>query len=145
MKKTLIISFSLFASALMSFAQENIILDLQTQTNVGDGKIVLQQDAQLTQLLQNHIAQNQFNEGKIDGWRVQIHSSSSRQDAEAARVKFMQNFPNQPTYFIYQPPMFKVRVGDFRTREDAYMLYKQAVKMFNVSYVISDQIQLPKL
>lgn len=139
-----LISVALFAS-LSGFAQDDFIRELQTQSNAHDGKIVLQQDAQLTQLLQNHIALNQFNESKIDGWRVQIHSSSNRQEAENARAKFLQNFPNYPTYFIYQPPMFKIRVGDFLTREEAFMLYKQTVKLFNVSYVINDQIQFPKL
>ncbi|MCL2326880.1 MAG: SPOR domain-containing protein [Bacteroidetes bacterium] len=145
MKKTFITSFILLMSTLAGFAQDDFISVLQTQSNSYEGKIEVQQDAQLTQLLQNHIALNQFNESKTEGWRVQIHSSSNRAEAEAARVKFMQSFPNYPTYFIYQPPMFKIRVGDFRTREDAFMLYKQTVKLFNVSYVINDQILFPKL
>ena len=144
MKKLLLSISIIVLTAINSFAQSNIILDVQTRSSASDGKIVIQQDERLTQLLQNHIALNQSNESKTDGWRVQIHSSSNRQEAEAARVKFMQNFPDYPTYFIYQPPMFKIRVGDFRTREDAFMLYKQTVKLFNVSYVISDLIQYPR-
>lgn len=141
---TQLISIALFIS-FGGFAQENFIATLQTQANTEEGKIMLKQDEKLTQLLQNHIVLNQNNDSKFDGWRVQIHSSSNRQEAENARIKFMQSFPNQPTYFIYQPPMFKVRVGNFRTREDAFMLYKQTVKLFNVSYVINDQIIFPKL
>ncbi|MDR1761905.1 MAG: SPOR domain-containing protein [Bacteroidales bacterium] len=139
-----LISIALLVS-LNGLAQDSFILALQTQSNASDGTIVLQQDERLSQMVQNHIALNQFNESKFDGWRVQIHSSSNRKEAEEARVKFMQNFPDYPTYFIYQPPMFKIRVGDFRTREDAFMLYKQTVALFNVSYVISDLVQYPKL
>lgn len=139
-----LISIALLIS-LGSFAQGDFISVLQSQTSANEGKIELQQDEILTHLLQNHIVLNENNDSKFDGWRVQVHSSSNRQEAENARVKFMQNFPNYPTYFIYQPPMFKVRVGDFRTREDAFMLYKQTVKLFNVSYVINDQIIFPKL
>ncbi|MDR2963565.1 MAG: SPOR domain-containing protein [Bacteroidales bacterium] len=126
-------------------AQSNIILDVQSKSSAHDGAIVLQQDPLVTQMVLDHIALNQADGGKTAGWRVQIHSSSNRNEAEAARAKFVQNFPDYPTYFIYQPPMFKIRVGDFRTREDAFMLYKQTVKLFNVSYVISDVIQYPKL
>lgn len=53
------------------------------------------------------------------GFRVQIHSSNRRNDANDAKAKVMQLYPQYRTYLDFQAPYFKVRIGDFKTREEA--------------------------
>lgn len=54
----------------------------------------------------------------IYGYRVQIYAFESKERAEAsatdARVRL-----NYPVYVEFVPPFYKVRVGDFMTREEA--------------------------
>ncbi len=132
------------------FAQEQTpsIFEILAQPMAGYGEVTIKQDERLVTLLNNHKALNIQNESKIQGWRVQIYNSSgvdSRKEAEEIRRKFLERYPDATVYVIYQPPFFKIRVGDFRTREDAYMLYKQIVNEFPISYLVNDIIQLPKL
>lgn len=124
------------------------IFDMLAEPIEGYGTVSIKQDERLVSLLNNHKALNIQNESKIQGWRVQIYNSSgvdSRKEAEDIRRKFLERYPDATVYVIYQPPFFKIRVGDFRTREDAYMLYKQIVQDFPISYLVNDIIQLPKL
>jgi cell division septation protein DedD len=59
------------------------------------------------------------------GWRVQIAALSSlataEQVAEEARSRFQ-----EPVYVEYEPPLYKVRVGDFLVREEAESLKTRA-------------------
>ena len=52
------------------------------------------------------------------GWRVQIFASASMVNADelarVARTRF-----SEPVYVEYEPPMYKVRVGDFFTKSAA--------------------------
>lgn len=111
------------------------------------GIVTIKQSADISELMQKRILSNIQAENKIVGWRVQVYNSSgqnSRKEAQDMRQKFTSNFPNIATYQIYQAPFFKIRVGDFRTREEAFMLYKQIQHMFPAAYLVKDKIQLPK-
>jgi len=114
----------------------------------GEGAIIINQDHQIQELVERHVAINKANEGKIQGWRVQIYNSSgtnSRSEAQTARKQFLAKYPEVGAYLIYQPPFFKIRVGDFRTKDAAYTFYKKILSDFPVSYLITDQINYPKL
>jgi len=122
--------------------------DTYLQTQPGYGTIQIKQDERISNLIDTHIALNIQNESKSSGWRIQIYSSSgaeSRKEAQDVRNRFLSKYPNQTAYVIYQPPFFKIRVGDFRTREEAYMLYKQIIQEFPISYLVTDNIIYPKL
>ena len=60
---------------------------------------------------------------EIPGWRVQVFSSNVQQTAraEAFRIKALveARFPDLGVYESFSAPFWRVRVGDFRTREEA--------------------------
>lgn len=137
MRNTLLILFLFLAST--TFSQNDTLKE---------GTITINQDERISELVDRHIEINKATEGKIAGWRVQIYNSSgtnSRIEAQNARKLFLSKYPEVGAYLIYQPPFFKIRVGDFRTKEEAYSFYKQVLSDFPVSYLVSDQINFPKL
>lgn len=137
MRNTLLILFIVLTST--AFSQNN---------TPEEGTITINQDERISELVDRHIEINKASEGKIAGWRVQIYNSSgtnSRTEAQNARKLFLSKYPEVGAYLIYQPPFFKIRVGDFRTKEEAYSFYKQVLQDFPVSYLVNDQIKFPKL
>ena len=137
MRNTLLLLYLIIAST--AFSQND---------TPAEGTITINQNEQISELVNRHIEINKSKEGKIDGWRVQIYNSSgtnSRVEAQNVRKLFLSKYPEETAYLIYQPPFFKMRVGDFRTKEEAYSFYKQLLPDFPVSYLVSDQINLPKL
>jgi len=55
----------------------------------------------------------------LEGYRVQIFASLSRPQAEMAAQRAREAFPDDSVYIVFQTPWHKVRIGDFRTREEA--------------------------
>ncbi|NOY78789.1 MAG: SPOR domain-containing protein [Calditrichaeota bacterium] len=65
----------------------------------------------------------------VPGYRIQIAALSNQEEAMDIRKDAMLKFANQEVYLIFDPPYYKIRVGDFLTRYDAEKLQKEAIKM----------------
>ena len=80
--------------------------------------------------------------GKVKGFRIQITSTSSRDQAFNAKAAVQSKFPDQKVYTTYQAPLFKVRVGDFIKREDAEKYRKSMLAIFPTGmYVVEDVVE----
>ena len=111
------------------------------------GNVTIVQDSNIIRLIEKHITINKA-DINLTGWRIQIYNSSgkeARDDASEVRNKFMNSYFNVKAYLIYQPPFFKIRVGDFRTKQDAFTLYKLLLKEYPLSYLVQDKINLPPI
>src|SRR5262245_48050050 len=79
----------------------------------------------------------------IPGWRVQIHAFPTMASAEAAAAKARQRF-TEPVYVEYQAPMYKVRVGDFLTKDDArHMVNRAKAENYTQAWVVEDLVMRP--
>ncbi len=105
------------------------------------------QDPRLTRMVQWQIENNRRKNG-IDGWRVEIFNrSGSNALEEALEVKqdFLSVYPDIPVNVLFNAPDFKVRVGDFRTRNEALKLRKEITKKYPKSFAVRDKINFPPL
>ncbi len=104
------------------------------------------QDPRLESLVRLHIRRNQQG-GKSQGYRVEIFFSSdlnARQRAQKIKGEFLSSYPETNVYITYVSPDFKVRVGDFRTRNEALKLMKEIQGRFPKAFVVPDLIEIPK-
>ncbi len=62
------------------------------------------------------------------GFRVQIFSSSTRGSAEDAQIQARDQLARNDVFIEFEPPYFKVRVGNFQTRNDAEILLMEVTK-----------------
>ena len=84
---------------------------------------------------------------EMDGYRVQIYSSNQQQTAKSEALDLedkLKNVINHSIYVQYLPPFWKVRIGDFRTYEEARDYKKQFVAQFpdmmGDTYIVRDKI-----
>lgn len=103
------------------------------------------QDKRVNTLIQKHIAINEAKKEKINGYRVQIHFGAEKAKAMEIKTKFASEYQKIPTYFDYQQPYFKVRVGNFRTKLEAYKLLQEISGEFSGGFIVTDEIELPAL
>lgn len=82
-----------------------------------------------------------------DGFRVQIYSSNQQQYAKNQALKLEQELSlllEEPVYTISEPPFWKVRIGNFSTREQAneYRQYLISIRpdLQGSTYVVPDKI-----
>lgn len=105
------------------------------------------QDPRLVKMLTRHIERNRERK-KIDGYRVEIFFSSAMNALELSlnkKVEFLSLYPDHPVHIKYEAPNFKVRVGDFRTKNEAVKLYKEIKDDFPVAFIVEDDIDFPLL
>jgi hypothetical protein len=121
-----------------------IFISVYHFANAQEGTVKINIDPKLEQLIEKRNEQKKI-KGTISGYRVQIYFGSSRTEANDAKTKFTAIHPELESYLIYQQPYFKVRAGDFRTRFEAYKLYKEIQKEFSSVFIVQDEINFPKL
>ncbi len=105
------------------------------------GHTTITGDTKVNQMVDKHIELNSRVK-TIQGYRVQIASFSgvnSKSSAFALRDRFMLDFPDIQAYIVFDEPNFKVKVGDFRTRLEAYAFLQQ-IKDTYKGYLIKDNI-----
>ena len=139
-------SFTSFSQRANDTLQYNSFFkNLTTKGSTGNVKII--QDSSIYRLLEKHIAINQA-DINLSGWRIQIYNSSGKEahdEANEIRNKFMNTYFDVKVYLIYQPPFFKIRVGDFRNKQEAFALYKTLLAAYPLSYLVQDKINFPSL
>lgn len=85
--------------------------------------------------------------GKIrnmEGYRIQIMAisgSNARTRMESAKAAIKTEYPALPVYATYQEPYFRIRVGDFTNRIDAYRMLLRILPQYPSAYIIADQIE----
>jgi hypothetical protein len=99
----------------------------------------------ITKLLDNHKRINAASV-EMEGFRIQIYAGGDQGLANESRADFLASFSkqNMPVYQTWQPPHFRVRVGDFRTRPEALRELSNVRKIFPDAFVVGDKIKLNK-
>lgn len=84
---------------------------------------------------------------EVDGYRVQIYSSNRQQTAKSEALELetkLKDKISQTLYVQYLPPFWKVRVGDFRTYDEAKeykkLFVQQYPEMMGDTYIVRDKI-----
>ena len=84
---------------------------------------------------------------EMDGYRVQIYSSNRQQSAKGEALDLeakLKDKISQTLYVQYLPPFWKVRVGDFRTYDEAKeykkLFVQQYPEMMGDTYIVRDKI-----
>ena len=81
----------------------------------------------------------------ISGFRVQIIQDTKRDLVREQKTELLQYFPNIRAYETYNAPFYKLRLGDFKDRYDAYRVYKEVKKNFKRAFIVPAQVNLSEL
>ncbi|WP_212001794.1 SPOR domain-containing protein [Chitinophaga sp. HK235] len=103
----------------------------QDYAQAGNGTVKVTKDPRLDVLIRKQIYINTLSVRSQSGFRVQVISTNKRGDANEAKARVMQLYNDYRTYMDYQAPYFKVRVGDFKTREEATELRDKLSSLFS--------------
>ncbi|HLC82463.1 MAG TPA: SPOR domain-containing protein [Bacteroidia bacterium] len=131
---------TLFSSIIFIFLCKSIC----AQTAISDtGKVEVVQEYKVKELVNKHIEIN--SKAPIKGYRIKIHFGSDKNKAKEIKAKFISKFPDISAYEKYDQPNFNIRVGDFRTKLEAYKALKEIQVEFPSSFLVQDEIEMPKL
>lgn len=90
----------------------------------------------------NKLTARMTSSGQFKGYRLQVTSTRSREEAFKIKASLLQRFPDQKTYALYQSPYFKVRIGNFTDRASAEKFKNTVARYYPQGvYVVEDVIE----
>jgi hypothetical protein len=110
---------------------------------------IVHQDSAIIRLMTDKRLGRVRGEQIVDGFRVQVYASNRQQVAKNEALMLQQRVEpllEVPVYALSEPPFWKVRIGNFLTREDANAYKDVLLNMFpdmvGSTYVVPDKIIL---
>lgn len=128
-----ILSFFLFANA---FSQ-----------NAGTASVVVHKDPRIDLLVKKQASINTVTKKAhartMKGYRLMVMNTNKRDEAIAAKTKVYTYFPELKAYLVYQSPFFRLKAGNFQTREEAERYRKQMAPLFAKGvFIVNDVIEV---
>lgn len=81
----------------------------------------------------------------IEGYRIQLVASSSKSGAQNVYNDFKNSYPEVSAYLSYTEPTFRVRVGNFKNRIDAYRFLMRIQGQFPGAFITKDKISFREI
>jgi hypothetical protein len=131
--KPLLITLVLFLSLHHLFSQEN------------PNSNAIQTSMKVKALQEKKAEFHRRTNGECDGYRVKIHFSADRTKAKEVKARFISKYNDVPTYEDYQQPNFVINVGDFKTKLEAYELFKKIQVDFPYAFIVKSKVRPMKL
>jgi SPOR domain len=112
-----------------------------------DSTTMIQVDPRVDSLIKKQIQINEVttrdSRRNIPGYRIQVANSNDRNQVFSIKTKIYQVYPELKPYLIYQPPNYKLRVGNFKTPEEADPYLQKLTRDFPSGvYLVHDIIEV---
>lgn len=123
-----------------------IVLVLLSSSSWASDSVIVKKDARLDILTAKQIAINKrstmlTSNGQYKGFRIQVVSTTNRDQAFKIKTDLLMKYPEEKTYVMFQSPYFKVRIGNFLKRADAEKFRKDLNKAFPQGvFIVEDAI-----
>lgn len=112
---------------LFSFVLFSLVLKGQSRSV---GSVKIKEEASIAEAVV-------VNGENFEGYRIQVFSGNSQERENALKIKEdIENTYNVRAYIDYEPPMFKVRVGDFIERLEAVPLKYKLREDYPQCYIV---------
>lgn len=111
------------------------------------GSVVVNKDSRLNILSQKQIEINHRalvrNTSHVSGYRIQVINTQSRDEANNVKAEMLRRFPDQKAYLLYKAPYFKVRMGNFLSKNDAEPFRRMISDLYPSRgiYLVSDTVE----
>ena len=111
------------------------------------GSVVVNKDPRVDLLVNKQIEINEVTTRNArrtaPGYRIMVISSNNRNDVTEAKTRMYREFPELKAYMMYQAPFFRLKVGNFRDRENAESYLPQIKKVIKGNvYIVTDTIEI---
>ena len=122
-----------------------IIAELYSQSDTPS--VVVYKDSRIDLLIKKQIDINEEttreNRRTASGYRILVINSNDRKKVFAAKAKIYQLYPDLKPYLLYQAPFYKLKVGNFRTKEEAEEFRIELSRDFPTGlYIVRDIIEV---
>ena len=136
--KKILFALSLFAIK-TSVAQDSLLYNGPTMIVHNDPRM----DALVKKQAEINARSRRIAGRTMRGYRLLVLNTNNRDEAIAGKTKIYQHFPDQKAYLTYQSPFFKLKAGNFQTRDEAVRYQKLMNSIFPKGvFIIGETIEV---
>jgi hypothetical protein len=111
------------------------------------GSVVVHKDPRVDLLVKKQTSINITSKKSVGrtmrGYRLLVLNTNKREDAINAKTKVYTYFPELKAYLVYQAPFFRLKAGNFKTRDEAEKYRKQMLPLFTKGvFIVNDTIEV---
>lgn len=102
------------------------------------------QSVSVREALGKYVASNASKQ--LTGYRVRVfldNSPSARSKSESIERSLKELYPGHGVYRSFESPNYKVLIGDFRSKDEALVLFNSLRRTYPTAYIIKDIINYP--
>ncbi len=112
-----------------------------------NASVVVHKDPRIDMLVQKQASINTSSKkmyGRtMRGYRLMVMNTNKRDEAIAAKTKVYTAFPELKAYLVYQAPFFRLKAGNFKTRDEAARYQRMLGAYFTKGvFIINDTIEV---
>ncbi len=109
--------------------------------------LTVHKDSRIDLLIQKQVEINEYTTRNArrtaKGFRIQVINTTDRNAAIEAKTMVYRLYPELKAYLLYQSPYFRLRVGNFETRDEAESYQRQLAREFKQNvYIVNDTIEV---
>jgi hypothetical protein len=124
-----------------------LILSLPLFAQTDTSSVVVHKDPRIDLLMKKQIQINELTTRDarryVQGYRILVISTNDRNKATNAKTKIYQEFPELKAYMEWKSPYMKVKVGDFKSRDEAESYMSDIQRFFPSGvYIVRDIIEV---
>ena len=80
---------------------------------------------------------------RMPGFRIQVINTTERKVAIDAKSKIYQMYPELQAYLLYQSPYYRLRIGNFKTKQEAEDYQNDLSRAFpGAVFIVRDVIEV---
>jgi len=103
--------------------------------------VTFNQDRKISELTDVYKMYNKRND-VADGYRIQVAFSNDRQEAYNNKAKLYKDLPDEKCYVEYEQPYYKLRIGDYMTRLEAYDKLREVITKYPGAFVVRAKVKI---
>lgn len=137
--------------------ERSTIFDALQRSGLGKGDVVVNQSAAISNMVGERMrganveTTDSLTFLKVQGFRTQVFSGNnqrvSKDEAFRKEKEIKELFPDVPTYVTYNAPFWRLRIGDYRSHEEAYHMMRLLMDAFpkygKEMYIVREEIKIP--
>lgn len=117
------------------------------QSDSSGAGVVVHKDPRVDLLVKKQASINTVSKKSIGrtmrGYRLMVLNTNKREEAIAAKTKVYTYFPELKAYLTYQSPFFRLKAGNFKTKDEAEKYKKQLAPLFPKGvFILNDTIEV---
>ncbi len=124
-----------------------VCISLKVWPQFDTGTVIVHKDPRLALLVKKQAQINEEttrnNRRSMPGFRIQIINTADRSKAIDAKSRVYQLYPELKAYLQYQSPYYRLKVGNFKTRQEAEEYLRSLGRDFpNTVFIVRDVIEV---